>query len=332
RLIEDLLDYSRVVAGKLHLAPQLMDLMPVVGAAMESVRSAAEAKGIRLELSTEAKEAMVHGDPDRLQQVLWNLLSNALKFTPQGGRVEVWIGCVGASVHVRVSDTGRGISRDFLRHVFERFRQQDGSSQRMQGGLGLGMAIVKELVELHGGTVHVESPGEGQGATFTISLPIPTPPVDAKAGEAGLAEGSRSGRAGSGDDLAALEGVRALIVEDEPDSREMLMTVFEQCGARVSGVASATAAMEALQQEPPDVLICDIGLAGEDGHSLMRRLRAKEAHEGGHVPAIALTAYAGAADRAKALAAGFDLQVSKPTVPADLVSQVALLIARRRRP
>ena len=165
RLIEDLLDYSRVVAGKLTLSPQLTDLVPVAGAAIEAVRSAAEAKGIRLELSTDAEAALVHGDPDRLQQVLWNVLSNAVKFTPRGGRVEVWIGRVGDSLHIRVSDTGQGISRDFLPHVFERFRQQDGTSRRLQGGLGLGLAIVKELVELHGGTVHADSPGEGQGAT-----------------------------------------------------------------------------------------------------------------------------------------------------------------------
>jgi CheY-like chemotaxis protein len=216
--------------------------------------------------------------------------------------------------------------------VFERFRQQDGSSQRMQGGLGLGMAIVKELVELHGGTVYADSPGEGQGATFTVSLPIPTLHLDAKASDAGLAAFSGSMRAAAANDRTALQGLRVLIVEDEPDSREMLMTVFEQCGARVSGVASAPEAMEALRQGLPDVLVCDIGLAGEDGYALMRRVRDLDAEKGGHVPALALTAYAGAADRGKALAAGFDLQVSKPTVPAELVSQVALLIARRRQP
>ena len=184
RLIEELLDYSRMVTGRFQLAPRLMDLVPVAEAAIVAVRSAAEAKGIRLELVTEAKAAMVRGDPDRLQQVLWNLLSNAVKFTPRGGRVEAWIGRAGNDLHVRVSDTGQGISRDFLPQAFERFRQAEGTARRTERGLGLGLAIVKELVELHGGTVQAESPGEGQGATFTVALPIPpvlTEPTDADA-------------------------------------------------------------------------------------------------------------------------------------------------------
>jgi two-component system CheB/CheR fusion protein len=328
RLIEDLLDYSRVVAGKLHLAPQLMDLMPVAGAAMEAVRSAAEAKGIKLELATDAKAAMVHGDPDRLQQILWNLLSNALKFTPSGGRVEVWIGRVETSLHIRVSDTGQGISPEFLRHVFERFRQQDATSQRLQGGLGLGMAIVKELVELHGGTVRAESAGRGRGATFTVALPIPVLQLESSDGGREVPEPSRRGSALTRDDQAALTGVRILVVEDEPDSLEMLATVFGQCGAEVTTAASALQALAALERSTPDVLVCDIGLAGEDGHALIRRLRAVEAERGGRLPALALTAYAGAPDREKALAAGFDLQVAKPVLPAELVTQVARLTGR----
>jgi two-component system CheB/CheR fusion protein len=212
RLIEELLDYSSVVAGKVTLSPQLMDLLPVAGAAIEAVRSAAEAKGIRLELSTDAEAAMVHGDPDRLQQVFWNVLSNAVKFTPRGGRVEVWIGRVGESLHIRVSDTGQGISRDFLRHVFERFRQQDGTSRRQQGGLGLGLAIVKELVELHGGTVHADSPGEGQGATITVALPLPTSCTEPRDGDLVAPEGSRPERAWTVSDPEALQGVRLLVV------------------------------------------------------------------------------------------------------------------------
>ena len=206
RLIEDLLDYSSVVAGKLSLSSQLTDLVPVAGAAIEAVRSAAEAKGIRLELSTDAEGAFVHGDPDRLQQVIWNVLSNAVKFTPRDGRVEVWIGRVGDSLHVRVSDTGQGISRDFLPHVFERFRQQDGTSRRLQGGLGLGLAIVKELVGLHGGTVHADSPGEGQGATITVALPLPPPSTEAGDGDLVAPGGSRPERAWTVTDRGSAQG------------------------------------------------------------------------------------------------------------------------------
>ena len=297
RLIEDLLDYSSVVAGKLTLSPQLMDLVPVAGAAIEAVRSAAEAKGIRIELSTDAEAALVHGDPDRLQQVLWNLLSNAVKFTPRGGRVEVWIGRVGDSLHIRVSDTGQGISRDFLRHVFERFRQQDGTSRRLQGGLGLGLAIVKELVELHGGTVHAESPGEGQGATITVALPLPTSSTEPRDADPVAPGESRPARAWTVSDREALKGVRLLVVEDEADSREMLVMVFERSGATVTAAASAGEAMEAMRRATPDLLVCDIGLPGEDGYELIRKVRALEAEEGGRIPALALTAYAGPAHR-----------------------------------
>jgi two-component system CheB/CheR fusion protein len=329
RLIEDLLDYSSVVAGKLTLSPQLMDLVPVAGAAIEAVRSAAEAKGIRLELSTDADEALVRGDPDRLQQVLWNVLSNAVKFTPKGGRIEVWIGRVGDSLNIRVSDTGRGISRDFLPHVFERFRQQDGTSRRLEGGLGLGLAIVKQLVELHGGTVLADSPGEGQGATITVALPLPTEP---RHGALVARETSRPEGAWTVSDRQALEGVRLLVVEDDADSREMLVMIFERSGALVAAAASAGEAMEAVRRATPDLLVCDIGLPGEDGYELIRRVRALEAEQGGRIPALALTAYAGPVHREKALAAGFDKQVSKPVVPAELVAQVALLAGPRSGP
>jgi two-component system CheB/CheR fusion protein len=323
RLIEDLLSYSAVVAGKLRLAAQLMDLVPVADAAIEAVRSAAEAKGTRLELSMDAKVAMVYGDPDRLQQIIWNLVSNAVKFTPRGGKVEIWIGRVEKSFHIRVSDTGPGIARDFLPHVFERFRQHDGTSQRLHGGLGLGLAIVKELVELHGGTVQAKSPGEGHGATFTVALPVPTSLKESM--EGGVGEPPARAEAWTESHQTALEGVRLLVVEDDHDTREMLVTVFEQCGAKVSAVASAGEAMELLLRTAPDVLVCDIGLAGEDGHALIRKVRALEESKGGRIPALALTAYAGAVERGKALAAGFDRQVSKPAAPAELLAQVAAL-------
>ena len=326
RLIEELLDYSRMVTGKFQLAPRLTDLVPVAEAAIVAVRSAAEAKGIRLELATEAKAAMVRGDPDRLQQVLWNLLSNAVKFTPRGGRVEAWIGRAGNDLHVRVSDTGQGISRDFLPQAFERFRQAEGTARRTQRGLGLGLAIVKELVELHGGTVQAESPGEGQGATFTVALPIPpllTEPTDAEA-----ARESSTPEMPAEMDPAMLEGVRVLVVEDDADHREMLLVTFEQCGAKVSAAVSAGEAMDALQGATPDVIVCDIGLPGEDGYAFIRKVRSLEVERGGRMPALALTAYGGPEDRKKALAAGFDMHVPKPAAPAELLARVALLAGR----
>jgi CheY-like chemotaxis protein len=332
RLIEDLLDYSRMVTGRLLLAPRLMDVLPVAEAAIGAVRSAAEAKGITLELAIEAKPVMLHADPDRLQQVLWNLLSNAVKFTPREGRVEVWIGRVGTTLHLRVSDSGKGLSPAFLPHVFERFRQADSTSRRSEGGLGLGLAIVKELVELHGGAVQAGSPGEGQGATFTVVLPIPALLMDPKDGEAEAPnEPSSQETARAQMDRTMLEGVRLLVVEDEADGREMLVTVFEGCGAKVSAAASAAEAIEALQRATPDVLICDIGLPGEDGYELMRKVRALEAQRGGRVPALALTAYAGAEDRRRALEAGFDLHVPKPAAPAELMAKAALLAGSRGR-
>ena len=236
---------------------------------------------------------------------------------------------MGASLHVRVSDTGQGISHEFLQHVFERFRQQDATSRRMHGGLGLGLAIVKELVELHGGTVHADSPGEGQGATFTVALPLPTLPTELQDGDPEGFERSRPEGARTDGDRAALEGVRLLVVEDDQDSRDMLVMVFEHSGASVSAVASAEEAMEVLKRATPDVLVSDIGLSGEDGHELIRRVRALEAERGGRIPALALTAYSGPEARGKALAAGFDLQVSKPVVPAELVAQAALLAGPR---
>ena len=330
RLIEDLLDYSSVVAGKLTLSPKLMDLVPVAGAAIEAARSAAEAKGIHLDLSTDVEAALVHGDPDRLQQVLWNVLSNAVKFTPRGGRVEVRVGRVGDSLQIRVSDTGQGIAPDFLPHVFERFRQQDGSSRRRHGGLGLGLAIVKELVELHGGTVHADSPGEGQGATITVALPLPTSSPETTGGAPVALERPRPGTVWTVSDQKALDGVRLLVVEDDADSREMLVAVFERSGAVVTTAASAAEATEALRRATPDLLVCDIGLPGEDGLELIRKVRALESEKGRRIPALALTAYAGPAHRERALAAGFDRQVSKPVVPAELVGQVALLAGRDR--
>jgi len=331
RLIEDLLSYATVVAGKLRLAARAVDLVPVASAAIEAVRSAADAKGIRLELRAEAEGAMVYGDPDRLQQIIWNLLSNSVKFTPAGGRVELWIGRVEGSLHIRVSDSGLGISRAFLPHVFERFRQEDATSRRMQGGLGLGMAIVKELVELHGGTVRAESPGAGEGTTVTVALPIRTSLAEPEDGGQEKPEPSGPQLAWEGSARTALEGVRLLVVEDDVDTREMLVTVFERCGASVRAAASTEEAIEALQREAPDVLVSDIGLPARDGYALIRRVRALEADKGGRIPALALTGYGRSEDRGRALAAGFDLQIPKPPALSELVAQTALLAATRHR-
>jgi len=327
RLIEDLLDDSRMATGKLRLARRLTDVWPVVEAAVEAARSMAEAKKIRLELGGQSDTPMVLCDPDRLQQVAWNLVSNAVKFTPRDGRVEVWIGRVGTSLHLRVSDTGQGITRDFLPQVFERFRQAAAGSSRSQSGLGLGLSIVKQLVELHGGTVEADSPGGGQGATFTVTLPIPPLLLEVTdTSQAGAPiESTPANKAWTQLDRTILKGVRLLIVEDEAESREMLVTAFEQCGAQVSLAASANEAMEVLLRATPDAVVCDIGLPGEDGHEFIRKVRAVEAEKGGRIPALALTAYAGPEDRQKALAAGFDTHVTKPAAPAELVAKIALL-------
>jgi CheY-like chemotaxis protein len=333
RLIEDLLDYSRMVTGKLRLAQRLTDLHAVAEAAVEAARTAAAAKEIRLQVVAESPPAMVVGDSDRLQQVVWNLVSNAVKFTPRGGRVEVWIGRVGTGLHLRVSDTGHGIARDFLPHVFERFRQGASAPSRSQGGLGLGLSIVKQLVDLHGGTVEADSPGEGKGATFTVALPIPPlllSLTDSEQAEV-LIEPTAVDEAWTKLDRTMLEGVLLLVVEDEADSREMLATAFEQCGAQVSAVASAGEAMEVLKRATPDVLVCDVGLPGEDGLALIRQVRALEAERGGRIPALALTAYGGPEDRQKALVAGFDTHVPKPAAPAELVAKVTVLAGREGR-
>jgi CheY-like chemotaxis protein len=272
----------------------------------------------------------VLGDSDRLQQVVWNLVSNAVKFTPRGGRVEVWIGRVGTALQLRVSDTGQGISPDFLPHVFERFRQATGGPRRGQTGLGLGLSIVKQLVELHGGTVEADSPGEGKGATFTVALPIPAllaasagaEPVELPGEPAGF------GVASAAQNRTILDGVRMVVVEDIADDREMLVALFERSGAHVSATASAREAMEILEREIPDVVVCDVGLPGEDGHELMSKIRALGAEKGSRVPGLALTAHVGPGDRQKALAAGFDSHVGKPAAPAELVAIVAALARR----
>jgi two-component system CheB/CheR fusion protein len=329
RLISDLLDHSRIVTGKVQISRRLVDLATIAEAAVDSVRTAAQAKDIALELWRDPRAAIVLGDPDRLQQVLWNLFSNAVKFTPQGGRIQGWVGRVGNFVHLRVTDTGQGIKEDFLPHVFERFRQAETTSRRTQPGLGLGLAIVRQLVELHGGTVEAQSAGEGKGATFTIILPIPALLVQpTEAEDVGSLDLAGPGEPALEPGRTLLDGLSVLVVEDDADSRESLVRVLEQYGARGTGAATARDAIHALQLAVPDVLVSDIGMAGEDGYDLIRHVRKLPPERGGQLPALAVTAYAEERDRLKAIAAGFQAHVAKPVAPVELVMEVARLAGR----
>jgi PAS domain S-box-containing protein len=325
QLIEDLLDVSRIITGRLRLDVRPVELPPIIDAAIAAVRPAADAKHIRLKPKYDASAAPILGDAARLQQVVWNLLSNAIKFTPRGGRVEVMLDRVDSQVEITVRDTGSGIDPDFLPHVFERFRQADASTTRKHGGLGLGLAIVRHLVELHGGVVQARSEGQGAGATFIVRLPIAAvhdeeqrASPDAAATTTDFASLRRA---------PSLAGLRVLVVDDELDARRLISTVLRQCGADVIAASSAAEALDLLARQRPDVLISDIGMPGEDGYSLIRRLRASENHDQ-RLPAVALTAYARTEDRLRALAAGFQMHVSKPVNPAELATVVGSLAGR----
>ncbi|MDB5296166.1 MAG: rpfC [Phycisphaerales bacterium] len=325
-LIEDLLDMSRIVSGTLRLDVQPVDLPAVVKAAVETVRPAADAKGIGLQVILDPAAGPVWGDPRRLQQVCWNLLSNAVKFTPKRGQVGVVLGRVNSHLEVGVTDTGEGISPEFLPHVFDRFRQADGSTTRRHGGVGLGLAICKQLVELHGGSVRVKSPGTGKGSTFTVVIPV----AAVRPGPDGGPGGHRpSGPGGNGADaFARLDGLRVLVVDDEPDARFLVQRLLEDCGAVVRAAGSAEEAMALVGAEVPEVIVSDVGMPGEDGYSLIRRVRSLPAARGGTVPALALTAYARSEDRVRATHAGFHAHVTKPVEPVDLVTAVATLAGR----
>ena len=320
RLVDDLLDVSRIMTGKLHLDCRPLEVGPVVEAATDSLAAAAEAKAITLARLIDPATGPVLGDTGRLQQVIWNLLSNAIKFTPRGGRVEVHLRRVDSDVEVRVSDTGQGIAPGFLPYVFERFRQADASSKRTSGGLGLGLAIVRHLVELHGGNVAALSAGEGRGATIVVSLPLTTRHEEQlpAPGSAAVVEATRPAEAPCG-----LDGIRVLVVEDETDTREALSAIVSQAGAIVAAVGSAPEALSKLAAWRPDVLVCDIGLPAEDGYALIRKVRALTVDQGGDTPAVAVTAYAQASDRARALAAGFQAHLAKPCEPGELLRLLA---------
>jgi PAS domain S-box-containing protein len=326
QLIDDLLDVSRIITGKLRIDVRPVDPNAFIDAAVEAVRPAAEAKGVRVQKVMDTGVVTVSGDPVRLQQVIWNLLANAIKFTPRGGRVQVRMERVNSHVEVSVSDTGAGIAADFLPHVFDRFRQADMGTTRRHGGLGLGLAIVRHLVELHGGTVTAESEGAGRGSTFTVLLPV-APVYSAEASEARVHPAARE-MLPAFECPDRLDGLRVLVVDDEPDTREMLKAGLGQCGARVTVAGSAAEAIESLASGEPDVLISDIGMPDEDGYELIRQVRARAADDGGRVPAIALTAYARVEDRMQALRAGYQMHVTKPVELAELAAVVASLARR----
>lgn len=313
KLIEDLLDVSRILRGKLSLNVSPVNLVTTIAAALETVTLAAQAKAIKLTTVFDANVGQILGDSNRLQQVIWNLLTNAVKFTPAGGCVEVRLECIGADAQIRVSDTGKGIDAEFLPYVFDYFRQADSTTTRKFGGLGLGLAIVRQLVELHGGTIKVESAGEGQGATFTLRLPLMKAQGEIDADTP----------APVSTDILPLNGIQILVVDDEVDSREFVAVVLEQYGAKVIATASATEALAALVQLQADVLISDIGMPEIDGYMLMRQVRMSAQ---GSISAIALTAYAGESDRQLALDAGYNMHLAKPVEPSELVASVAQLV------
>jgi signal transduction histidine kinase/ActR/RegA family two-component response regulator len=324
QLIEDLLDISRIVTGKLRLDVRPVEPIAVVEAALDAVRPAARAKSIELTATLDPRAGPVFGDPDRLQQVVWNLLTNAIKFTDTGGRVEVGLARAVSHVEITVSDTGHGIAPALLPYVFDRFRQADSSSTRSQGGLGIGLALVRNLTELHGGTVAAESPGEGRGATFRVRLPLLARAEDGPPAAAGPGTGA-------GGALASLGDVRVLVVEDDRDTLELFAGILTLGGAQVRGARCAAEGLEALITWQPDVLVSDIEMPDTDGYALIRRVRALPAAQGGAVPAVAITARGSVQDSFAALAAGFQMHVPKPVEPAELVAVVAN-VARLARP
>ncbi len=372
QLIEDILDVSRIIRGKLQLNLRPINLIPAIEAAIDSVRLSAEAKSIQLEhavdpsvqhqvtkdgppfaTSTNSQDEafslngangalkgriLVNGDPERLQQIVWNLLTNAIKFTPEGGKIEVRLLRVGSQAEIQVKDTGIGISPNFLPHVFDRFRQADSTTTRAHGGLGLGLAIVRHLVHLHGGTIQAQSEGEGRGATFTVSLQLLSSAEELGKimelqqrlpGQLELDRERDTSLLGASTETSkTLVGLQVLIVDDEPDVRELLATALEESGANAIAAESVVEALKLLEQSHPDVLIGDIGMPVEDGYTLIRKIREREAERGGQLPAVALTAYVREEDCQQAIASGFQMHMSKPVDTTQLVMAVAKLAGR----
>src|SRR3569833_2742460 len=314
---------SRIISGKLHLEVQSVLLHEVIQNAIDAVRQSAEAKRIRIQPLLDTRVGRARGDPNRLQQVLWNLLSNAIKFTPKGGRVQVILERVNSHAEISVADNGIGISPEFLPFVFERFRQADATITRKFGGLGIGLSLVKHLVELHGGSVRGKSPGEGQGTTFSVALPIAHVDTDERRR---ASQQMLHGESADDAELPRLNNVRILIVDDESDGREIIARILQGRGADAHCADSAGSALELLGREQYDLLLSDIGMPDVDGFELIRRVRALDRPRESPIPAIAITAYARPEDRQRSLLAGFHMHLSKPIDPRDLVASVAGLL------
>ncbi len=324
QLIDDLLDLSRIMTGKLRLDLQQVAMLDIVQAALDSATPAAASKDIRLRSLLDPSRMMVNGDAGRLQQVVWNLLTNAIKFTPKGGQVQVLLQRVNSHIELSVADNGIGIPESFIGQVFDRFSQRDSSSTRKHGGLGLGLAICRQLVELHGGIIRAASPGEGQGSTFFVELPLSIMQVEA---ERDRTHPTAEAHEADGVTLPRLDGVHAVVIDDEPDARDLLTRVLEDQGAVVTSFDSAPAALEALRSSRPAVIVSDVGMPGMDGYQMMRTLRASEPRDS-RIPALALTAFARAEDRKRSLVAGFQAHLAKPFDVAELVLLVADLVGR----
>lgn len=326
QIIDDLLDMSRIITGNLRLSVALVELVPVIEAAIATVKPAADAKNIRLQSVLDSRSTRVFGDCGRLQQVVWNVLINAIKFTPKGGRVQIVLERVDSHAEIRISDSGQGIAAEVLPFIFDRFRQGDASTAKRHGGLGLGLSIVKHLVELHGGTVTASSSGPDQGATFVVSLPMqPVQSLDLELNTPRTM--STIADAAS----LSLKGIRVLVVDDDADARELVRRLLEECAAHVILAKSAVEAFELFTKERPDVVLSDIGMPDRDGYELIRKIRALSEHEGGNVPAAALTALVRAEDRKRAMLAGFQAHISKPVDVGELIAVVATLMGRTGR-
>jgi len=326
QLIEDLLDMSRITSGKVRLDMQPLEPILFIEAAMETVRPSAEAKGVQLHKLFDPAAGPVSGDPNRLQQVIWNLLSNAIKFTPKGGKVEVRLRRVESHIEISVADNGMGVKPEFLDHVFDRFRQADASTARRYGGLGLGLSIVKSLVEMHGGTVHALSAGENCGATFAVHLPVSD--IHRYDGEVARYSPSEPEALSAKYETVDLSGIRILVVDDEADARDLTKRVLEECNAEVFSAGMAAEALLLIERMKPDVLVSDIGMPEVDGYQFLKQVRALGQANGGRLPAIALTAFARTEDRTHALHAGFLAHLSKPVDPSELVATVAAVAGR----
>jgi signal transduction histidine kinase/ActR/RegA family two-component response regulator len=324
QLIEDILDVSRMITGKLRLNNEPVDIASVINAAIDSVQLAIDSKELQLEVTLDPSARHTVGDGNRLQQVVWNLLANAIKFTPSGGRIEVKVERSDRNVQIRVTDTGQGIGQDFLPFIFDRFRQADGTTTRQHGGLGLGLAIVRHLVELHGGTIKAESAGDGKGATFTIKLPLAPQGSKVRKNVTGNLQ-RKEGIESHVTSLPSLDEVKVLLVDDDPDTLQILSVMLGGSQAVVQTAASVAEALEILEWYEPHVLVSDLAMPDEDGYSLIDKLRARESKGGPQIPAVALTSYVRVEDRARALSAGFNMFVPKPVQPEELITAIASL-------